>query len=62
MKADLLVVKDHDKELVKMLDVLDYLTINFEAKSSKESELTCYRKTAYILDVLFRSTPLKLIE
>lgn len=62
MKADLLVVKDHDKELVKMLDVLDYVIMNFEAKSSKESELTCYRKTACVLDILFRSTPLRLIE
>ncbi|CAO3655433.1 unnamed protein product [Mucor hiemalis] len=62
MKADLLVVKDHDKELVKILDVLDYVIMNFEAKSSKESELTSYRKTACVLDILFRSTPLQLID
>lgn len=64
MKTGLLVVKNHDKELVKVLDVSDYVIIKFETKSSKESEFTCYRKTACVLDILFRSTPhpLRLIE
>lgn len=62
MKANLLVVKDHNKELIKVLDVLDYVIMNFEATSSKESETTCYRKTACVGGILFRGTPLRLIE
>ncbi|KAI9244746.1 hypothetical protein EDC94DRAFT_665518 [Helicostylum pulchrum] len=61
-KADLLVVKEHDKELVKMLDILDYLIMNFGPVSSKENEVTCYRKAAYIMDILFRNTPLDLVD
>ena len=56
-RAELLIIKDHDKDLVRMLDVIDSIVMNFESNSSADSETTCYRKTAHILDIIFKTRP-----
>ncbi|KAG2189899.1 hypothetical protein INT46_008219 [Mucor plumbeus] len=49
--------------MVQLLDILEYLVMNIANNDpSNDSELTCYRKTAHALDILFRSTKLRMID
>lgn len=48
---------------MKMLDILDHMVADaLPLPGSKASELTWYRKTADILDILFRKSGISLNE
>lgn len=56
-RFDLLVNGDDDSDMMKMLDVLDYMASTFlPLPSSKASKITWYRKLAHILDILFHKS------
>lgn len=52
-----------DTDLMKMLDILDYMVADaLLLPDIKASELTWYRKTVHILDILFRKSGVSLNE
>lgn len=55
-KANLLTEETFDKELLQMLDILDYLLLNMTRALEHKSEHTAYRKAASILDIIFNDT------
>lgn len=56
-RMEVLTENNEDSDLMKMLDILDYLVADAAPHpDSKSSELTWYRKTAHILDIILRKS------
>lgn len=51
-----------ETEEMELLDILDFVISNFDYQAKKKSELTYYRYTASILDIIFRNQEFGLNE
>lgn len=62
LKRPFLENEDRGHEIYRMLKIMEYLIDTLEDYESNGSEMTSYRRFAYIFDILFRKTAIKCLD